>query len=486
MGITVYNTLTRRKEPLAPRVAGRLGIYVCGMTVYDYCHIGHARVMVVFDTIVRFLRATGLDVTYVRNFTDIDDKIIRRAEETGVTLNELTARFIAAFHEDMAALGVDRADVEPCATAHMTEMQTMIGQLLDKGLAYVGDGDVYYAVDRFPRYGALSGKALADLAAGSRVSVDARKQNPLDFVLWKGAKPGEPRWDSPWGAGRPGWHIECSAMSTRYLGESFDIHGGGLDLVFPHHENEIAQTEGVTGKPAVAYWLHNGFVNVVGETGEREKMSKSLGNFMTIRDLLARYPGEVMRLFILNSHYRSPLDFSHDLLTAAQAGVDRIYTALQGADTLLGRPLPVQGSAAFAHAEQKQDSEQERRFLAAMEDDFNTPQALGILFEVVKDLNRAVAAGDRSGSETAAGRVRGMGQLLGIAGLAPAQWFQAGAAVGSGEPSEQEIEAAIAERIAARRAKEFARSDQIRDDLARRGVLLLDSKEGTTWKRKKC
>ncbi|MBF0425093.1 MAG: cysteine--tRNA ligase [Magnetococcales bacterium] len=485
MDILLYNTLSRRKELLVPRVAGRLGIYVCGMTVYDHCHIGHARVMVVFDTIVRFLRATGLDVTYVRNFTDIDDKIIRRAEESGVSMAALTSRFIAAFHEDMAALAVACADVEPCATAHMREMQAMIERLLAKGLAYVGDGDVYYAVDRFPGYGALSGKDPADLAAGSRVAVDARKRNPLDFVLWKGAKPGEPQWDSPWGPGRPGWHIECSAMSTCYLGESFDIHGGGLDLVFPHHENEIAQTEGATGKPAVSYWLHNGFVNVVGAGGEREKMSKSLGNFMTIRDLLAQHPGEVIRLFILNSHYRGPLDFSHELLIAARAGVERIYAALRGAGDLLGSlpaavdpfdlaetmPLPVREGAG--------------RFLAAMADDFNTPQALSALFEMVRELNRAVAVADQLTARGFAGVVLGMGRLLGVALQDPARWFQSSTVAGEGEPTAAEVDRAIAEREAARRARNFAEADRIRDDLAARGVVLLDGKGGTSWKRKK-
>ncbi|MBF0137361.1 MAG: cysteine--tRNA ligase [Magnetococcales bacterium] len=483
MGIVVYNTLTRRKEPLVPRIPGRIGIYVCGMTVYDHCHIGHARVMVVFDTIVRFLRATGLDVTYVRNFTDIDDKIIRRAEETGVTMAELTTRFITAFHEDMDALGVARADIEPCATAHMKEMQTMIARLIDKGLAYVGEGDVYYAVDRFPGYGTLSGKTLADLAAGSRVAVDDRKRNPLDFVLWKGAKPGEPQWDSPWGAGRPGWHIECSAMSTCYLGETFDIHGGGLDLVFPHHENEIAQTEGVTGRSAVSYWLHNGFVNVVGDTGEREKMSKSLGNFLTIRDLLARYPGEVVRLFILNSHYRSPLDFSHDLLTAARAGIERIYTALQAAQNLLGSLPPIHAIEATRNATAHHATDPVGRFMAAMEDDFNTPQALAVLFDMVKELNRAVAAQDQPGTERIASLIQDLGSVLGLALQNPTQWFQANDSAATGEPTPQEIEAAIAERKAARQARNFARADQIRDDLARRGVTLLDAKDGTSWRR---
>ncbi|MBF0625976.1 MAG: cysteine--tRNA ligase [Magnetococcales bacterium] len=484
MGIVIYNTMTRRREPLEPRIPGQVGLYVCGMTVYDHCHIGHARVMVVFDIIVRHLRARGLQVTYVRNFTDVDDKILRRCAETGLTLTELTERYIAAFHQDMAALGVTPADMEPRATEHLAEMQAMIRRLMDNDLAYQSGEDVYYAVNRFARYGRLSGKSLADLDAGSRVAVDPNKRNPLDFVLWKGAKAGETvRWDSPWGEGRPGWHIECSAMSTKYLGESFDIHGGGLDLVFPHHENEIAQTEGATGHPWVRYWIHNGFVNVIDAAGEREKMSKSLGNFRTIRDLLAEYPGEVIRLFILNSHYRTPLDFSRELLDAARAGLDRLYSALQGAGRAGAVLQPPPGPPDPESLTGSPFRDQAERFFAAMDDDFNTPQALGALFDLARELNRALGEGPGRVAEGV--RVLlGLAGIVGLLGAAPDQWFkQAAPGAETAGPAPAEIEALLAQRTAARKARDFARADHIRDQLARQGITLLDSKEGTAWRR---
>ena len=491
MDIQLFNSMGRKKEPLTLRVPGRVGIYVCGVTVYDDCHIGHARVMVVFDTIVRYLRACGLEVTYVRNFTDIDDKIIVRAQALKVPIHHLTEKFIKAFHVDMDALGVARADVEPRATEHVAEMQEMIGTLLEKGLAYPGGGDVFYAVDRFQAYGQLSGKKLEDLQAGSRVDVDTHKKNPLDFVLWKKAKPEEPQWPSPWGAGRPGWHIECSAMSCKYLGHTFDIHGGGMDLLFPHHENEIAQTEGTHGVPWVRHWLHNGFVNVLTERGEREKMSKSLGNFHTIRDLLTHYRGEDLRFFILNSHYRSPLDFSSELLDAACHAMDRLYSALAGAKKLL-QTLPEASAAILDEEDMGSWAEDVERFFAAMDDDFNTSQAVAVLFEMARKINRSVAgqAGKTvasSSEEMASLRqgvslLRRLGSLLGLLAEDPDARFhrQRGQAH---VMADADIERLIAQRLEARLARNFAEADRIRQQLTAEGITLQDAKEGTTWRR---
>ncbi|MBF0583760.1 MAG: cysteine--tRNA ligase [Magnetococcales bacterium] len=471
----------RKKEPLQLRVAGQVGIYVCGVTVYDYCHIGHARVMVVFDTIVRYLRACGLKVTYVRNFTDIDDKIIQRANALHIPFQQLTETFIEAFQVDMQALGVARADREPKATDHLAEMQQMIDNLIRKGLAYPGGGDIFYAVDRFQSYGQLSGKNLAELQSGSRVDVDTHKQNPLDFVLWKKAKPDEPHWPSPWGEGRPGWHIECSAMSCKYLGESFDIHGGGMDLLFPHHENEIAQTEGSSGQPWVRYWLHNGFVNVLTDSGEREKMSKSLGNFFTIRDLLAHYPGEVLRLFILNSHYRSPLDFSSELLDAARHGMDRLYSALAGAKKRL-QELPVAATGPLDDTDWGHWAEEMERFLVAMDDDFNTPQAIAVLFEMAKQINRLVATETASVQEISQGvqLLRQLAALLGLLTTDPDHYFHQLTSTGLGDA---DIDALIQQRLAARLARNFQEADRIRQQLLEAGIVLQDAKEGTTWRR---
>jgi cysteinyl-tRNA synthetase len=455
-------------------------------------------VMVVFDTIVRHLRARGLAVNYVRNYTDIDDKIIRRANELGISIGELTEKYIQAFQEDMGELGMVPPDREPKATEHLAEMQDMIGKLIKNGLAYESGGDVYYAVDRFKKYGLLSGKNLADLVAGSRVDVNTQKRNPLDFVLWKGAKPDEPQWPSPWGPGRPGWHIECSAMSCKYLGDSFDIHGGGRDLIFPHHENEIAQSEGTTGRDWVRYWLHNGFVNVISDEGEREKMSKSLGNFFTVRDLLKAYRGEVLRVFILNNHYRSPLDFSFGLLNAARGGLDRLYSALEGAEKYLGS-LPAAEEIIPEKEVENPLAADINKFFTAMDDDFNTPQALAVLFELVKKLNRTLLqeeSGDKKADVLNQVRLlRGLGTLIGVAQGEPTDHFQfkpqvdltkvdeAGLARDEAGLSTEQIETMIEQRAQARADKNFAESDRIRDELAAEGITLLDSKEGTTWRR---
>jgi cysteinyl-tRNA synthetase len=450
----IYNTLTRTKEDFVPIVPGQVRMYVCGMTVYDYCHIGHARVMVVFDMVQRWLRTSGYAVTYVRNITDIDDKIIRRAVENGETIGQLTARFIAYMDEDAAALGVQKPDHEPRATEFVPQMLSLIGRLEERGLAYrATDGDVNFAVRRFPGYGKLSGKSLEDLRAGERVEVDAAKQDPLDFVLWKKAKPGEPAWPSGYGDGRPGWHIECSAMSSQLLGDHFDLHGGGADLQFPHHENEIAQSEGASGHRFVNTWMHNGFVRV-----DDEKMSKSLGNFFTIREVLAKYDAEVVRFFILRAHYRSPLNYSDHHLDDARNALARLYTALRGAPATAGA-IDWQAPAAA-------------RFKAAMDDDFGTPEAIAVLFELAGDANR--------GDTSARTLLRQLGGVLGLLGRDPETFLQAGA--GDGLAPER-IEAMIAERAAAKRAKDFARADAIRKALGDAGVVLEDSPAGTTWRR---
>ena len=456
-GIHLHNSLTRRKEPLQPITPGQVRLYVCGMTVYDYCHLGHARVMVAFDVAVRYLRARGLHVTYVRNITDIDDKIIQRAQANGEDWRALTERFIAAMHEDSAALGVLPPDQEPRATEHIPQIIAMTEALLARGHAYVGgNGDVYYDVSSFPAYGRLSGKKPEELRAGARVEVEEAKDDPLDFVLWKRAKPGEPSWDSPWGPGRPGWHIECSAMSTHCLGPHFDIHGGGMDLQFPHHENEIAQTEGATGQPFVNQWLHNGFVRV-----DEEKMSKSLGNFFTVREILARYPAEVVRYFILTSQYRSPLNYSDQNLQEARQALTRLYTALRGAP-----------------AGEARESEHGARFHAAMQDDFNTPEALAALFELARELNRAKEAGQAEAAALAA-ELRQLGGLLGLLQQAP-EAFLHGSPGGADAGA---IEALIARRNAARAARDFKTADAVRAELKAMGVVLEDGPAGTTWRK---
>lgn len=465
--IKIFNSLTGEKETFVPLEEGKVRMYVCGMTVYDYCHLGHARVMVVFDVVTRYLRHLGYQVTYVRNITDIDDKIIRRASENGESIEQLTGRFIAIMHEDAAALGVLAPDLEPRATSSMDDIIGMIRTLIEKGYAYAGgNGDIYYDVSRFGNYGRLSGKRLEDLRAGERVAVDEAKQDPLDFVLWKAAKPGEPSWSSPWGEGRPGWHIECSAMSTRCLGDHFDIHGGGMDLKFPHHENEIAQSEAASGEPFVNYWMHNGFVNV-----DEEKMSKSLGNFFTVREILQSYRPEEVRFFILASHYRSPLNYSQENLDNARAGLTRLYMALRGLAPERGGGLRETCSDGFYRA---------------MDDDFNTPEAVAALFEIAKEINRNRDT-DPPRAALLAGCLRDLGAILGLVQDDPEAFLRATAGAGpsaGAELREHEIEALIADRIRARELRNWAEADRIRDELDARGIVLEDGASGTRWRRK--
>ena len=461
MTLKIYNDLHRRKETFEPLEPGRVRMYVCGMTVYDYCHLGHARVVVVFDVVQRYLKARGFEVTYVRNITDIDDKIIQRANEQGVPFHELTARFIDAMHEDFDALGVERPTIEPRATEHLGEILAMIERLIERGHAYVAEnGDVYYDVRSFPEYGKLSGKSIDDLEAGARVEPGEGKRDPLDFALWKAAKPGEPAWDSPWGQGRPGWHIECSAMSTTALGDTFDIHGGGADLTFPHHENEIAQSEGATGHPFVRYWMHNGFVRV-----NDEKMAKSLGNFFTIREILERYRPEEVRYFILTSHYRSPLNYDETHLVNARKALDRLYTALRG--------LP--------EAEPGEAEKYVAAFNAAMDDDFNTPEALAVLFELVREINRERGQDPEKAARMGA-ELKRLGGILGLLQDDPETWLKGGSGGESGLSDEQ-IEALIQQRLEARKARNWAEADRIRDELKAQGIVLEDTPQGTIWRR---
>ncbi len=455
MSLRIYNTLSRALEAFSPLEPGHVRMYVCGMTVYDLCHLGHARSMVVFDVVQRWLRASGYRVTYVRNITDIDDKIIKRAVENGETIRSLTDRMIDALHQDADALGIERPTFEPRATEYVPQMLKMIGTLQDKGLAYqAGNGDVNFAVRKFPGYGKLSGKSLDELNAGERVAVQDGKHDPLDFVLWKSSKPEEPadvKWASPFGEGRPGWHIECSAMGCEMLGESFDIHGGGADLQFPHHENEIAQSEGATGKPFAQVWMHNGFINV-----DNEKMSKSLGNFFTIRDVLKEYDAETVRFFVVRSHYRSPLNYSNVHLDDARGALKRLYTALS-----LVAPAEVAIDWAEPHA---------ARFKAAMDEDFGTPEAVAVLFDLAGEVNR-------SKSPELAGLLKALGACLGLLQDDPQQFLQAGAA----GVDAAAIEAQIAARAAAKAAKNWAEADRIRKELLEQGIVLKDSPTGTTW-----
>ena len=473
--LTLHNSETRRKETFVPQVAGQIGLYVCGMTVYDYCHIGHARVMVSFDYMVRFLRAQGWQVKYVRNITDIDDKIIARANENNETIQSLTSRFIDAMNEDADRLGCVRPDLSPLATEYIDEMQGMIGTLIHKNHAYaVEGGDVYYAVNSFPKYGRLSGRVQDDLQAGARVDVDSAKKNPSDFVLWKLAKPNEPAWQSPWGTDRPGWHIECSAMSTCNLGNHFDIHGGGGDLLFPHHENEIAQSEAATGETYVNTWLHVGFVNVDGE-----KMSKSLGNFFTIRDVMQQFSPEVIRYFIVSSHYRSPLNFSDSALKDAKQALSRFYQTLKAVNELhvTNIVLNEQNQAILNHIK--------LRFNTAMNDDFNTPEAIATLFELTREINRVLrleTAEERAQAFGLAESLKTLGAILGLLHSNPIEFLQGEADAGQGLTAEQ-IEAQIEARQSAKAARDFALADQIRKDLLEAGVVLEDGKGGTTWRR---
>ena len=455
--LTLFDTLRRRKTPLEVLRPNHVGLYVCGMTVYDFCHLGHARVMVTFDTVVRYLRVRGYEVTYVRNITDIDDKIIRRAVERGESIQSLTARFIDAMHEDEAALLCQRPDLEPRATEHVGAMQTLIGELINRGHAYAAaNGDVYYAVRSFPEYGRLSGKSIDELTSGARVDIGEDKRDPLDFALWKAAKPGEPSWASPWGEGRPGWHIECSAMSADALGCAFDIHGGGADLQFPHHENEIAQSQGA-GCAFAHYWMHNGFVRI-----NDEKMSKSLNNFFTVRELLPRYSGEVLRFFILSSHYRSPLNYAEEALEQAKASLTRLYTALRG---MPGRKIVAELG-----------SEWRERFHAAMSDDFHTPAALAVLFDLAREINRLRDEGSEVAAPLAT-LLRELARVLGLLGQ-DAEDFLRGK-----ETDARWIEERIAARAAARQTRDFAGADGIRQELTAAGIILEDGPGGTTWRR---
>ncbi len=491
----IHNTLTRRKEPFRPLREGRVGMYVCGMTVYDYCHLGHARMLLVFDVVARYLRDRGYRLTYVRNITDIDDKIIARANENDEPFEAVTERFIAAMHEDCEALGILPPDREPRATEYVGSMLDLIADLEDKGYAYLADGgDVCFRVDRFPEYGKLSGNRVEALRAGARVEVDESKASAADFVLWKAAKPGEPSWPSPWGPGRPGWHIECSAMSMANLGEEFDIHGGGADLVFPHHECEIAQSEASTGRRFANVWMHNAFVRIDGD-----KMSKSLGNFFTIRDILARHSGEAVRYYLLTSHYRSPLNHSPERLEEAEQSLRRLYGALRGLPGVPDAPDASDGPDGERGGEA--GTVLEDRFHKAMDDDFNTPEALAALHELATEVNRRRSR-DQRAAAAAAAVLRRAGSVLGLLGADPDAVFQAplagagrsGAAElagtlsasppsSSAELPPDEIERRIAARAAARRTKDFGEADRIRDELAAARIVLEDGPGGTTWRR---
>ena len=454
MSLRIFNTLSRAVSDFSPAEPGHVRMYVCGMTVYDLCHLGHARSMIAFDVVQRWLKASGFKVTYVRNVTDIDDKIIQRALQNGETIRHLTDRMIEALHQDADALGIERPQHEPRATDYVPHMLRMIGTLEQKGLAYrSGNGDVNYAVRKFEGYGKLSGKSLDELNAGERVAVETEKNDPLDFVLWKSAKPTEPddvKWDSPFGTGRPGWHIECSAMACELLGQTFDIHGGGADLQFPHHENEIAQSEGANGQTLARFWMHNGFINV-----DNEKMSKSLGNFFTIRDVLKAFDAETVRFFIVRSHYRSALNYSDVHLNDAKGALKRLYTALQSVP-----PVPVTIDWADPLA---------ARFKAAMDEDFGTPEAVAVLFELASEANR-------TGSAEKSGLLKSLGALLGLLQTDPTVYLQSGAVLG-----EDAIQAQIQARAEAKKAKNFAEADRIRNDLLAQGIVLKDAATGTTW-----
>jgi len=481
MGLRIYNTLTRKKEEFIPIQPMKVAMYVCGVTVYDMCHIGHARSIVLFDVIYRYLMSKGYKVIYVRNFTDVDDKIINRANQLGEDWKSLAERFIGEFYIDMDSLGVLRPTFEPKATEHIKEIQNLIGKLIEGGHAYEVGGDVMFSVDSFRGYGKLSGKKIEDLIAGARVEVDEKKENPLDFALWKGAKPGEPCWESPWGPGRPGWHIECSAMSMHYLGEHFDIHGGGADLAFPHHENEIAQSEAAAQGHFARYWIHNGFVNI-----RSEKMSKSLGNVLNIRDILAQVHPEALRLFLFSSHYRSPLDYSENSIREASVGLERLYGAMASLKGLLrsggtGRDLPDELIGISD------------RFSEAMDDDFNTPRCLAILFDAARAINRM---SPDSGplpestpslellSEVDAVIVRLSRDILGLLQEDPETFLETlrRSAAKHLKIGEDMIRDLIVQRASARKQKDFQRADQIRNDLASQGILLEDGPSGTTWK----
>ena len=469
MALRIFNTLTRRKEDFVPLVPGEARMYVCGVTVYDLCHIGHARSAMVFDVMRRYLRFRNYKVTFIKNYTDVDDRIIRRANEEGVPATTISERYIAEYQKDMASIGVDPADVEPKATEHIPQMIALIERLIARGVAYVLEGDVYFEVRRFPAYGKLSGKNLDELEAGARVDVDERKRDPLDFALWKAAKPGEPSWPSPWGPGRPGWHIECSAMAMQYLGESFDFHGGGEDLIFPHHENEIAQAEGATGKPFVRCWSHNGFVNL-----NSEKMSKSLGNTLWIRDMVRRHDPEALRLYFLGTHYRHPLDYADERIVESAKALGRLRALVEEAERIarLGPQPPGTGDAALLD----QVDAHVARFIAVMDDDFNTPQALAVLFDLLRALHAAREQGAGAGAFVAGvGKLVELARVLGLLEQAP----RPQAAI---DPQlKARVESLIYLREQARKQRDFAEADRLRNELATLNVTLKDSRDGTTW-----
>ncbi|MBF0099575.1 MAG: cysteine--tRNA ligase [Desulfobacterales bacterium] len=477
MAIRIYNTLTKQKEIFEPIIPGKVGMYVCGPTVYDSCHIGHARALVVFDVIVNYLRATGYDVTYIRNFTDIDDKIIDRANQLQVSSREIAEKYIAEFYEDMDAIYVSRANVEPKATDHIQSIIQIIEQLIHKGMAYHEDGDVFYSVSAFSDYGKLSGRKLEEMEAGARVDINPKKKNPLDFALWKAAKPDEPSWDSPWGKGRPGWHIECSAMSRQYLGDTIDIHGGGKDLIFPHHENEIAQSEGAFGKCFVRYWIHNGFINI-----NHEKMSKSLGNFKTIKDVLKTYHPEVLRLFLISSHYRSPIDFSDKSMDDAKSVLERLYALCK---RCLEHKISIHGSGDMS------SSEYWPRFCEAMDDDFNTAIGISVLFDAMHHANRIMDQSvnilqdeNKPVLLSIFEDIFRMSRILGILNEDPLTFFekQKSKALAQQQVDVSMIEQMIQERALARKQRDFAKADQIRQKLQSINIILEDKPDGTIWK----
>ncbi|MCF6267174.1 MAG: cysteine--tRNA ligase [Desulfuromusa sp.] len=481
MSLRVYNTMSGKKEEFQPLVPGKVGMYVCGVTVYDYCHIGHARANIVFDIIFRYLQFSGYETTYVRNYTDVDDKIINRANEREISSQALAEEFIRAFDEDMNSLGLIKPTHEPRATEYIQKIIEITQTLIDKGIAYESSGDVYYSIDKFPDYLKLSKRNMEEMQTGARVTPGEQKRNPMDFALWKTAKPGEPSWESPWGAGRPGWHIECSAMSSSLLGDSFDIHGGGRDLIFPHHENEIAQSEGASGKPFVKYWLHNGFVNV-----DQEKMSKSLGNFFTIRDILKTYDAEIIRFFILSAHYRSPIDFSDQNLAEAQSGLKRFYEALESAE-IATNGLDQKDVVS------EEGAKVEEKFREAMDDDFNTALAIAHLFDGVRTMNRLVATKKFRKKPELVSQVRGLhatilrlGEVIGLYRSQPTEWLEKVKLAGLAklDITREEIEKFIEQRLQARAEKDFTRGDEIRAELEEKGILLLDTREGTHWRLK--
>jgi len=483
MTIRLYNTASRSKEEFRPITEGKVGIYVCGVTVYDLCHIGHARSYIVFDVLVRYFRAKGFDVTYVRNFTDVDDKIIERARQAGKESADLAEEYIKAFYEDMDRLGILRPDREPRATEHIDNMIDMIKILIEKDIAYVQDSDVFYSIEKSTDYGKLSGRQLEDMKAGSRVAINERKKHPMDFVLWKGAKPGEPQWDSPWGPGRPGWHMECSVMSNFYLGPTFDIHGGGIDLLFPHHENERAQSMAAYNDSEFArYWVHNGFV-----TFESEKMSKSSGNFITIRDALEEYPAEILRLFLLSKHYRSPLDFSKKDVLNLKQGLIRIYRTLQRLDMLIGPPERKGKPGDRGILKGEQEDEFLKQFVNSMDDDLNTAGAVGIIFEKVKEMNRLMDVHQERLDDATLSQLKNdrnhllkAATVLGLLEKSTEDFFEKISETSDIDP--EEVEKMILDRAKAREQKDWTRADSIRDRLQDMGIVLEDTPQGTTWR----